>query len=130
MKIEDKLWGNEYKEILGPAMDKLIVSKYELGTLVRETAIDAAGIVEQYEPVKRTGQYDVRSRLIYDMAKKFRTVDPLESFYTGVLTALPSKSVAPTNGQIPTRLERSEVREIDGITVIGESKKPSVRHSE
>jgi len=115
---DNKIWGPEYKEVLGPCLEGTVLSKDRLGALVRETAMEACTVVEGSDAKKSVGdesQYALRARVIGDIAKKFRTVEPLESFYTSIFTSLPSKFVIPMNSCTPARADRALRSELPGV---------------
>lgn len=116
--LTSKFWTPEFEsfDIIGPAMDEMIVCKDKLGSLVRDTAILTWGWIQESntgkESFKHIEQFMTRERVISDIEKKFRQLESFELFHANIFAPLPSKYVMPLKSHVPGRSERAHQRSL------------------
>eukprot|EP00008_Paramoeba_atlantica_P005866 CAMPEP_0201479904 /NCGR_PEP_ID=MMETSP0151_2-20130828/4532_1 /ASSEMBLY_ACC=CAM_ASM_000257 /TAXON_ID=200890 /ORGANISM="Paramoeba atlantica, Strain 621/1 / CCAP 1560/9" /LENGTH=921 /DNA_ID=CAMNT_0047861617 /DNA_START=1683 /DNA_END=4448 /DNA_ORIENTATION=- len=116
--LNTSFWdGLENLDLICPTVDDMIVCKSGMGDLVRELAIEARYLlgetIQGKECFKHFEPFNTRERIISDIGKKFRIVEPFEVFHANLFQALPSKHVVPLKSSIPSRAERAQQKEIE-----------------
>ena len=77
-------------------MDGMILSKERLGVLVRETAITSSlTLFDSLENFKRVEPFDLRQKVIGEIARKYKAPESFEGFNTSLFSANPNKAVTP-----------------------------------